>query len=140
MKGTGLKNLPLQGFDQNRIWLVLVALAVEVTAWMQMLALTDDPASRWEPKRQLPRSACASPVINEVHLRLSAHAPWIELLITALVRRYAIPRIHLTSTNPTTEKKVNQLSGPWAPTTTRPRRASARRRAPNRRPKYPPPN
>nr|GLK38368.1 hypothetical protein GCM10017611_52350 [Rhodococcus wratislaviensis] len=32
LKDTGLENLPLQGFDQNRIWLALVALAVEVTA------------------------------------------------------------------------------------------------------------
>jgi len=32
-------NLPL-GFAQNRIWCAIVALAVEVTAWMQMLALT----------------------------------------------------------------------------------------------------
>ncbi|NHU49409.1 hypothetical protein G9373_43615 [Rhodococcus sp. A14] len=40
LKDTGLENLPLQDFDQNRIWRAVVALAVEVTAWMQMLALT----------------------------------------------------------------------------------------------------
>jgi hypothetical protein len=38
-KDTGLMNLPLQGFAQNRIWCAIVALGVEITAWMQMLAL-----------------------------------------------------------------------------------------------------
>jgi hypothetical protein len=28
-----------------------VAPAIELTAWTQMLALTDHPARRWEPKR-----------------------------------------------------------------------------------------
>ena len=46
----GLRNLPLHGFDQNRIWCVIVELACELLAWTQMLALTDSPARRWEPK------------------------------------------------------------------------------------------
>lgn len=95
LKDTGLENLPLHGFDQNRIWLALVALAVEVTAWMQTLALTDDPARRWEPKRlRLRLFATAGRIARhgrKVHLRLSAHAPWIDLLITALARLNAIP-------------------------------------------------
>jgi len=37
-KDTRLMNLPLFEFDQNRIWCAIVALAVEVTAWMQMLS------------------------------------------------------------------------------------------------------
>src|SRR5207248_5948010 len=49
-KDTGLRNLPLHGFDANRIWCELVAMACELTAWMQMLAL-DGQARRWEPKR-----------------------------------------------------------------------------------------
>ncbi|TWH09360.1 DDE family transposase, partial [Rhodococcus rhodochrous J45] len=49
-KVTGLQNLPLHGYDQNRIWLALVQLACELTAWMQMLAFTEVPARRWEPK------------------------------------------------------------------------------------------
>jgi Transposase DDE domain group 1 len=39
-KDTGLTNLPLQDFNANRIWCALVALACELTAWMQMLAFT----------------------------------------------------------------------------------------------------
>ena len=38
-KDTGLSNLPLHDVAQNQIWCAIVALAVELTAWMQMLAL-----------------------------------------------------------------------------------------------------
>ena len=50
-KDTGLANLPLHGFDQNRIWCQIVALAGEITAWMGLLAHPDHQARRWEPKR-----------------------------------------------------------------------------------------
>ncbi|WP_433604874.1 IS1380 family transposase [Prescottella agglutinans] len=36
-------------FDQNRIWLAVVQLACELTAWTQMLAFNTDPARRREP-------------------------------------------------------------------------------------------
>src|SRR5699024_2491484 len=51
-KDTGLRNLPLKSFAQNRIWCQIIALASEITAWMGLLALPDTPARRWEPKRQ----------------------------------------------------------------------------------------
>jgi len=41
---TGLANLPLHELDQNRIWQDFVALACEIIAWTQMLALTEHPA------------------------------------------------------------------------------------------------
>jgi hypothetical protein len=50
-KDTGLSNLPLHGFDQNRIWCAIVQLACELIAWTQMLGFADHPARRWEPKR-----------------------------------------------------------------------------------------
>ena len=50
-KDTGLRNLPLHDFAQNQIWCAIVALAAELTAWMQILALTGHAARRWEPKR-----------------------------------------------------------------------------------------
>ncbi len=50
-KDTGLTNLPLHTFDQNRIWCAIVALAVEITAWMQMLALTSDHGSTCGARR-----------------------------------------------------------------------------------------
>ena len=50
-KDTGLTNLPLHGMNQNKIWCAVVALAAELTAWAQTLALFEHPARRWEPKR-----------------------------------------------------------------------------------------
>ena len=49
-KDTGLRNLPLKGFAQNQLWCEIVALACELLAWTQLLALTGT-ARRWEPKR-----------------------------------------------------------------------------------------
>jgi hypothetical protein len=50
-KDTGMTNLPLHDFDQNQIWCAIVALASDLVAWMQTLALTGHAARRWEPKR-----------------------------------------------------------------------------------------
>jgi hypothetical protein len=89
-KDTGLTNLPLHGFDQNRIWCAIVQLAMELTAWLQMLALHDHPARRWEPKRLRLRlfsiAARITRHARRTRLRLSAHAPWADLLLTALTR------------------------------------------------------
>ena len=51
LKDTGLRNLPLHDFTANQIWLELVALAADLLAWTQHLALTGTPARVWEPKR-----------------------------------------------------------------------------------------
>jgi hypothetical protein len=50
-KDTGLTNLPLHDFAQNQIWCAIVALASEITAWLQMLALAAHTARRLEPER-----------------------------------------------------------------------------------------
>jgi hypothetical protein len=50
-KDTGLANFPLKGFDQNRIWLAIVALAGDLQAWSGLLAFANDEIRRWEPKR-----------------------------------------------------------------------------------------
>jgi hypothetical protein len=50
-KDTGLANLPLHDFAQNEIWCAIVALAADLTAWLQTLALAGHEARRWEPKR-----------------------------------------------------------------------------------------
>lgn len=51
-KDTGLSNLPLHGFEQNKIWCAMVMLAVELTAWTQLLAFDPEhEARRWEPKK-----------------------------------------------------------------------------------------
>jgi hypothetical protein len=54
-KDTGLRNLPLQGFAQNQIWCEIVALACELTAWMQMLSPLTGPPAAGNPNA----SACA---------------------------------------------------------------------------------
>ncbi len=43
--------ITLTAFAQNKIWIAIVQLATELTAWLQMLALTGTGARRWEPKR-----------------------------------------------------------------------------------------
>jgi hypothetical protein len=75
-KDTGLRNLPLHGFAQSQIWCELVAMASELTAWMQMLAL-DGPARAWEPKRLRLRlfSAAGRIVRGGRRLRLGSASP-----------------------------------------------------------------
>jgi hypothetical protein len=89
-KDTGLTNLPLHDLDQNRIWCAIVALACEITAWMQTLALTDHPARRWEPKRLRLRlfsiAAARATTARTTTLHLSEHAPWTDLALQALDR------------------------------------------------------
>ena len=92
-KDTGLRNLPLQGFAQNQIWCEIVALACELLAWMQMLAL-DGPARRWEPKRlRLRIFTCAGRLVRggrRLRLRLAASWPWAGQITTAITRLQAL--------------------------------------------------
>lgn len=89
-KDTGLSNLPLHGFTQNQIWCAIVALAIELTAWMQMLALTEHQARRWEPKRLRLRlfSAAAKLVTSGRRhlLHLSGRGPWSDLVVDGVTR------------------------------------------------------
>jgi hypothetical protein len=94
-KDTGLRNLPLHDFGQNQIWCAIVALAVELTAWMQMLALAGHDARRWEPKR-LPLRLFSIAARLAHHgrtrrLHLSAQAPWARLLADMIDTLQAIP-------------------------------------------------
>ena len=94
-KDTGLTNLPLHDFDQNRIWLAVVALAVDPTAWWWMLALAGHPARRWEPKRlRLRLFSIAGRLADHGRTRrlhLAASAPWAWLLLAGLDRLRALP-------------------------------------------------
>jgi Transposase DDE domain group 1 len=93
-KDTGLRNLPLHGLDQNRIWQAVVALACDLTAWTQTLALHGHPARRWEPKRlrlrllSLPADLARHARTTVLHL--PAHAPWANLMITGVTRLRAL--------------------------------------------------
>jgi hypothetical protein len=89
-KDTGLMNLPLHDFTQNQIWCAIVALACEITAWMQTLALHGHPARRWEPKRLRLRLLSIAGLLTTSSrtrtLHLSAHAPWTQLVLNGLQR------------------------------------------------------
>ena len=88
-KDTGLRNLPLHGFAQNQLWCEIVALACDLLAWMQMLALTGE-ARRWEPKRlRLRLFTCAGRLVRgsrRLKLRLAASWPWTAEITTAITR------------------------------------------------------
>jgi hypothetical protein len=94
-KDTGLRNLPLHDFDQNRIWCAIVALAVELTAWMQMLALAGHDARRWEPKRLRLRIFSIAARLarhgRSRRLHLSTHAPWAGLLAQMITTLQGLP-------------------------------------------------
>ncbi len=92
-KDTGLRNLPLHGYDQNQIWCEIVALACELTAWMTMLALTG-PARRWEPRKlRLRLFSAAGRIVRggrRLRLRLAARWPWSRDITTAIQRLHAM--------------------------------------------------
>jgi len=92
-KDTGLRNLPLHGYDQNQIWCQIVALACELLAWTAMLALTG-PARRWEPKRlRLRLFSCAGRIVRDsrrLRLRFAARWPWTPAITTAIARLQAL--------------------------------------------------
>jgi Transposase DDE domain group 1 len=94
-KDTGLPNLPLHGFAQNQVWLELVALAADLLAWMQILALDGHPARRWEPKRlRLRLFSVAGRLIKggrRLRLRLTDRWQWAGLIVSAITRLQMLP-------------------------------------------------
>jgi hypothetical protein len=113
-KDTGLRNLPLHGYDQNKIWCEIVALACDLLAWTQMLALTGK-ARRWEPRKLRLRIFSAAGRIargsRRLRLRLAARWPWAEQ-ITAGINRSRTSRPATSETTPATGKDT---SGPVEP-------------------------
>jgi hypothetical protein len=98
-KDTGLRNLPLKGFAQNQLWCEIIALACELLAWTQLLALTG-AARRWEPRRLRLRlfSAGWRPAggrgprrPRRLRLRLAARWPWVGQIAAAVTRLQAMP-------------------------------------------------
>jgi hypothetical protein len=121
-KDTGLTNLPLHGLDQNRIWCALVALACEITAWTQMLALAAHPARRWEPKRLRLRlfsiAARLARSGRRTVLHLATHAPWAALLDRRPHHLARPGQIRLTRSTP---DPTTSTTGPWNRRPERPR-------------------
>jgi hypothetical protein len=94
-KDTGLRNLPLHGFDQNRIWCAIVALASDLTAWAGMLAHPQHEARRWEPKRLRYRLFTIPATLakhgRSVVLHLSNRARWASTIHAAISTLRALP-------------------------------------------------
>jgi Transposase DDE domain group 1 len=102
-KDTGLANLPLHDFAQNEIWCALVALAADLLAWLQTLALTGHDARRWEPKRLRLRllsiPARHARTGRRRLLHLAATAPFTTLALSALA---ALHTLTIRPATPTT--------------------------------------
>jgi hypothetical protein len=93
-RATGLRNMPLYDAAQNQIWLEIVQIALDLLAWLPMLALTGQ-ARRWEPRRLRLRlfSAAAQLVTTGRRriLRLAKHWPWTGVINDALQRLAVLP-------------------------------------------------
>jgi hypothetical protein len=94
-KDTGLTNLPLHDMNQNRIWCAIVALACELTAWLQMLTLAGHQARRWEPKRLRLRIFSTAGRLATSGRRRLLHLPatgrWTSLLLHMLTVLRGLP-------------------------------------------------
>jgi hypothetical protein len=93
-RATRLRNLPLHKTAQNQIWLEIVQIALNLLAWMPMLALTGK-TRRWEPKKlRLRLFSAAARLITTGRrrcLRLAAHWPWTDVISAAADRLHALP-------------------------------------------------
>ena len=94
-KDTGLGSFPLQGLAANRIWCQIVALAHDLLAWTQMLALTGHRARKWEPRtiraRLMHIPATIARHARRVVLRYRADHPWTHLLLQGIGRLQTLP-------------------------------------------------
>nr|WSX77830.1 IS1380 family transposase [Streptomyces sp. NBC_00899] len=93
-RATGLRNLPLHRTAQNRIWLEITQIALDLLAWMPMLALTGT-ARLWEPRRlRLRLFTAAGQLVTTGRrqiLRLARHWPWTSHITAALERLTHLP-------------------------------------------------
>ena len=94
-KDTGLGSFPLRGLAANRIRCQVVAPAHDLLVWSQMLALTDHPARKWEPRtiraRLMHIPATIARHARRTVLRYKADHPWTDLLLAGLGHLQALP-------------------------------------------------
>ncbi|MFJ8715100.1 IS1380 family transposase [Streptomyces violaceus] len=93
-RATGLRNLSLHDAAQNQIWLEIVQIALDLLAWMPLLAL-NGTARLWEPRRlRLRLFSTAAQLVTSGrrrYLRLSKHWPWTDVITDALDLLHALP-------------------------------------------------
>ena len=85
----------MQGFAANRVWCLIVALACDILAFSQLLALASAAARRWEP-RTIRLRLMSIPAVIARHarrtvLRYKADHPWTSLLLDGLRHLQALP-------------------------------------------------
>ena len=94
-KDSGLRNFPLKGFDQNQIWLAVVALAGEIEAWKSLLAFPTHEIRRWEPKKlrmhvyAVPATIARTARRAVVHMKETAR--WAGAIVAGLDRLRSLP-------------------------------------------------
>nr|BFD87811.1 hypothetical protein StreXyl84_72120 [Streptomyces sp. Xyl84] len=79
----GLRNLSLHHTARNRLWLEIVQIALDLLAWMPMLALTGN-ARPWVPRRMLAVAGQLVTTGRRRTLRLARHRPWTSRITAAL--------------------------------------------------------
>ncbi|MFI6005455.1 IS1380 family transposase [Streptomyces sp. NPDC051366] len=93
-RATGLRNLPLHDTAQNQIRLEIVQLALDLLAWLPMLALTGKP-HLCEPRRlRLRLFSAAAQLVTTArrrHLRFTHRWPWTDVITGAIQRLDALP-------------------------------------------------
>ena len=94
-KDTGLDHFPLQGFAQNRIWCLIVALACDLLAFSQLLALASTTARVWEPRTIRLRLIRSIPAViaRRTVLRYKTGHPCSNLLLDGLRRLQTLPAL-----------------------------------------------
>lgn len=90
----GLRRLPSRSFAINQAWCLAAAIAYDLIAWLQLLALDGDLAIA-EPKRLRYRILHTAARLTHGQrrrwLRIPASWPWASHLATAFARITAIP-------------------------------------------------
>jgi hypothetical protein len=93
-KDTGLGRLPSREYMINQVWIQIAALAADLTAWLQLIALDGDLAKA-EPKllrfRMLHIPGRLIRSGRRRRLRLPAHWPWASRIAAAFTTIMAIP-------------------------------------------------
>jgi hypothetical protein len=83
-----------QRLPSSTVWLEIVQIALDLLAWMPMLALTGK-ARLWEPRRLRLRLFCAAGQLVTTGrrriLRLAHHWPWARDITDALARLALLP-------------------------------------------------
>ena len=93
-KDTGLGRFPSREFTINQVWIQIAAIAADLIAWLQLIALDGDLAKA-EPKllrfRMLHVPARLTRGGRQRQLRLPASWPWAAQIAAAFATILAIP-------------------------------------------------